>query len=139
MSNVTGLTIGEVASRTGRASSAIRYYERAGLLRPTRRASGRRVYDEDVFERLALIFLAQDAGFTIAETKVLLHGVDPAATASERWRALGKEKIAELTQRIERAEQMRGLLERLMRCRCLTLDDCARSRKAALAKAKLAH
>jgi DNA-binding transcriptional MerR regulator len=139
MSNATGLTIGQVASRSGRASSAIRYYERAGLLRPPRRARGRRIYDEDVFERLALIFLAQDAGFTIVETRVLLHGFDPAATASERWRTLGKAKIAELTQRIERAEQMRGLLERLMRCRCLTLDECARFRKAAVAKAKLAH
>jgi MerR family redox-sensitive transcriptional activator SoxR len=63
------------------------------------RVGGRRIYDEEVFERLALIFLAQAAGFTIVETKELLHGFEPAATASERWRAIGKQKIAELTQR----------------------------------------
>jgi MerR family redox-sensitive transcriptional activator SoxR len=139
MPNDTGLTIGEVASRADRATSAIRYYERAGLLRPSRGASGRRVYDEDVFERLELIFLAQDAGFTIAETRALLHGFDSTVPASERWRALGREKIVELTRRIERAERMRALLQRLMRCECRTLSECVASRKRALAAAKRAR
>jgi DNA-binding transcriptional MerR regulator len=99
----------------------------AGLLRPSGRVGGRRIYEEEVFERLASIFLAQDAGFTIAETKEFLHGFEPAATASERWRAIGEQKIAELTQRIERAERMRWLLERPMRCQCRTLGERVRS------------
>jgi MerR family redox-sensitive transcriptional activator SoxR len=137
MSNSNSLTIGKVAERAGRAPSAIRYYERAGLLPAARRESGRRVYDEDVFEALALIDLAQDAGFTVAETNALMHGFDRTTPASQRWRQLARQKLGEVAQRIERAERMRALLERLMRCQCHTLGECARSRKAALTAAKL--
>jgi len=137
MSKRTGLTIGEVAERADRAPSAIRYYERAGLLRPPRRESGRRIYDEDVFETLALIDLAQDAGFTVAETRALMHGFDRATPASQRWRTLAEQKLDEIVRHIERAEQMRALLQRLTRCQCHTLGECVRSRKAAMLAAKL--
>ena len=129
------LTIGQVAERSGLNTSAIRYYERVGLLAPPARASKRRVYTESVLEALALIRLAQDAGFTVAETRMLMHGFDGATPASERWRKLTREKLVEVAARIERAERMRALLERLARCRCQTLDECVRSRKAAVAAA----
>src|SRR6059058_3293516 len=113
MHDGVGLSIGEVAERAGLATSAIRYYERAGLLRPPRRASGRRVYDDDIFEALALIDLAQDAGFTVAETKTLMHGFDRTTPAAPRWRALAQQKLEEIAERIERAERMQALLQRL--------------------------
>jgi MerR family transcriptional regulator, redox-sensitive transcriptional activator SoxR len=130
--------IGEVAARAGVAASAVRYYERAGLLRAPKRVSGRRTYDETVFETLALIELAQSAGFTVAETKVLLHGFEGTTPASRRWRSLARTKLGEITQRIERAERMRDVLERLLRCQCDSLGQCVRSRKAAMALAATA-
>lgn len=79
------LTIGDVARRAGVRTSALRYYEDVGLVQPTRRANGRRVYDASVFESLALIRVAQDAGFTVAEVRRLLSGFDRATPASVRF------------------------------------------------------
>lgn len=132
MSASGALTIGAVAARAGIRPSAIRYYERAGLLEHGARTNGRRVYDESIFESLALIDLAQDAGFTVAEIKVLMSGFDRATPASQRWRMLAAQKRDELALRIARAEQMRAVLERLGQCECRTLSECVRTRKAAM-------
>lgn len=123
-----GLTIGDVARRTGLRTSALRYYEAAGLLQPVRRAKGRRVYDASVFESVALIRLAQDAGFTVSEVRRLLSGFERATPASTRWRSLAERKLDEVNARIQRAEEMRELLERLLQCRCEGLGDCVRGR-----------
>ena len=64
--------IGELARRTGVATSALRYYERVGLLSPAGRAGRRRHYRPSSAERVALIRLCQDAGFTLAEIGRLL-------------------------------------------------------------------
>lgn len=138
MPNETMFAIGEVAARAGVAASAVRYYERAGLLRAPKRVSGRRAYDETVFETLALIELAQGAGFTVAETKVLLHGFEGTTPASERWRSLARTKFEEITRRIEQAQRMRDVLKRLLRCQCESLGQCVRSRKGAMALASTA-
>src|SRR6266540_2012530 len=66
MSNRAFLGIGELGRRTGLATSALRYYERVGLLVPDGRANGRRYYGPASAERVALIRLCQDAGFTLA-------------------------------------------------------------------------
>jgi MerR family redox-sensitive transcriptional activator SoxR len=132
MSATDALTIGAVAAKAGVHPSAIRYYERAGLLEHGPRTNGRRIYDETIFESLALIDLAQDAGFTVAEIKVLMSGFEQGTPASQRWRTLAARKRDELALRIARAEQMRGVLERLGRCECRTLSECVRTRKAAM-------
>ena len=119
------MTIGEVASRAGLRTSAIRYYESAGLLpRPPRR-SGRRVYGESVLDRLALVALARSAGFTIAEIRTLLHGFGRETPPPARWRRLTDTKIRELTANIDRERAMLKVLRRLRRCECPTLSDCA--------------
>ncbi|HEY7348515.1 MAG TPA: MerR family transcriptional regulator [Ktedonobacterales bacterium] len=121
------LTISEVARRAGVRPSAIRYYESVGVLPAPARASGRRRYDVSVLERLAVIQLAQEAGFTVAEIKGLFSDFAPEVPASARWQALATEKLAEVEALIARAQNMRRLLEEcLLQCRCLSLEECGR-------------
>lgn len=121
------LTIGEVAKRAGIRASAIRYYESVELLPAPQRVNGRRRYDSHVLDRLVVIQIAQQAGFTVAEMQTLFNGFTPETPAAERWEALSRQKLAEVDALIRRAQVMKQVLEEgLLRCRCLTLDECAR-------------
>jgi MerR family redox-sensitive transcriptional activator SoxR len=120
-----GLTVGAVARQARLRPSAIRYYESAGLLPAPERVSGWRHYDATVFVRLAVIQLAQQAGFTIAETRTLLRGFSPREPPSARWHALARQKLPEVEALIARARTMKRLLEEGLHCRCLRLEDCA--------------
>ena len=91
-----GLLIGEVARRAGLSTSALRYYERVGLLPPPARVSKRRIYDAKVLGRIRIVLLALDAGFTVKETKTFLSGYPLTTTPAERWRALATKKLAEV-------------------------------------------
>jgi MerR family redox-sensitive transcriptional activator SoxR len=121
-----GLSIGEVAREACLATSAIRYYERAGLLPKPPRQSGQRRYGPEVLDRLTLIRVALDAGFTIAETRTFLTGFSGATKPSARWRSLASRKLAEVDATIERAHRMKALLKRSFRCECPTIEDCER-------------
>jgi DNA-binding transcriptional MerR regulator len=134
--SVSGWSIGAVAKQAGVRPSALRYYERVGLIAPQPRASGRRRYEPGVFNRLSLIAYAKAVGFTIAEMKVLLSGAG-VARASDRWHALAERKARELDEMIERANRMRRLLEIARSCRCLDLDDCGRRLRSRAAGAAL--
>jgi MerR family redox-sensitive transcriptional activator SoxR len=70
------LAIGDIAQAAGLATSAVRYYERIGLLPKAERVNGRRVYDGDVLRRLTAIRVAREAGFTISEVQALVGDVD---------------------------------------------------------------
>jgi MerR family redox-sensitive transcriptional activator SoxR len=126
------MSIGMVAKRTGLEASAIRYYESVGLIPRPRRVSGKRVYDDGVFEAITLVQLAQDAGFTLAEARALVSGFDKATPASARWQVMARKKLVEVTERIERAKAMKEILERLLQCKCQTLGQCVRARTDAL-------
>ena len=77
--------IGELARRTGVATSALRYYERIGLLSPAERAGQRRHYSSSSAERVALIRLCQNAGFTLAEIGRLLAAFSREAGPGDTW------------------------------------------------------
>ncbi len=117
--------IGDVARRAGLATSAIRYYEREGLIPRAARSGGRRVYDETIFERLAVIDLAKRSGFSVAEIKRLVRGIDRDTAPGPRWRSLANAKLEELEARIAEAQRMRDLLRVVMRCECPSFSDCA--------------
>ena len=119
------MTIGEVARRAGIRPSALRYYESAGVLPEPERENGRRRYGPEVLELLAVVRVAQQAGFTIAEIRTLLHGFTAETPPSERWRELASEKLPEVEALIRRSLGMKRLLERGLRCDCLRLEDCA--------------
>ena len=118
------MTIGEVARRAGVRPSALRYYESIGVLPAPKRVSGHRRYDDGVLELLAVVRVAQQAGFTVAEIRTLLHGFSVETPPSARWRALASEKLPEVEALIERALGMKRLLEQGLRCDCLRLEDC---------------
>jgi MerR family transcriptional regulator, redox-sensitive transcriptional activator SoxR len=119
------LTIGEVARRAGIRTSALRYYESIGLLPLPSRVSGQRRYDTGTIGLLAVIRLAQQAGFTVAEIQTLLHGFTPETPPAARWRPLAQAKLAELDEVIARAQQMKAILTTGLNCGCLRLEDCA--------------
>jgi MerR family transcriptional regulator, redox-sensitive transcriptional activator SoxR len=120
------LPIGEIARRAGVQPSALRYYERVGLLKAPRRVSGQRRYSPNVLDTLRVVALAQAAGFTIAEIRELLRGFDCDTPWSERWRPLAQEKLRQVQERIDRARRMERLLHALLECQCTQLDDCVR-------------
>jgi MerR family redox-sensitive transcriptional activator SoxR len=126
---VESMSIGEVARSAGVRPSAMRYYEGVGLLPPPERENGRRRYDgevlREVLDRLAVVRVAQQAGFTISEIMTLLDGFSEDIPPSERWRLLAREKLPEVEALVERALGMKDLLERGLRCECLSLEDCA--------------
>jgi len=120
------LSIGEVARETGMSASALRYYEKSGLLPAAPRRSRQRRYDDSIFGRIGLIRLARDAGFTISETRTFLSGFSAETPPAVRWRVLAARKLEEIERLMARARRMKALLEASFRCRCLTLSDCER-------------
>ncbi len=123
--NEATLTIGEVAQRAGLRTSAIRYYEEIGVLPPPERVyGGHRRYSARVFQQLAFIQLAQQAGFSMTEIQTLVSGFDENAPLAIRWRSLAEQKLAELEELIARAQGMKRILENGIRCQCLDLDEC---------------
>jgi MerR family redox-sensitive transcriptional activator SoxR len=122
------LTISAVARQVGLQPSAIRYYERIGLLPRTPRMSGQRRYDATALYRLAIIQRARQLGFTLAEIRHLFFGFRDVTRASERWRTLSERKLAELDDLMDGIKAVRGVLRKLMtKCECDTLDQCGKS------------
>jgi MerR family redox-sensitive transcriptional activator SoxR len=118
------LAIGEVARRAGVRPSTLRYYESVGLLPPPSRVHGHRRYDPSVFSLLAILRMAQHAGFTLAEIQLLVHGFSQETPAPERWQQLARHKLEEVEALITHAQQTKHILERLLLCECLRLEAC---------------
>ena len=122
-----GLTISDVARQVGLAPSAIRYYEKIGILPPPMRSSGQRRYDSTAVYRLAVIQRARQLGFTLDEIRQLFLGFRNVTRASERWRALSRKKLVELDHLIDAVKSVRRLLFKMMKCcQCNTLDQCGK-------------
>ena len=121
------IPIGEVARRAGLAASALRYYERAGLIPRAERSGGRRVYAEEVLDRLALIGVAKAAGFRLSEIRSLLAGLGRRSPPGKRWSELAARKREEVRERLAELARAKKLLDTLERCACPTLEDCSKA------------
>jgi len=121
------ITIGEVARRAGVQTSAIRYYEKIGLLTKTQRVGGQRRYETGVLNYLEIINVAKRAGFRMDEIRHLFHGFGKGTPAFRRWHLLAQRKIAEMDDLIARAKKMKRLLENADRCKYLALEDCSKA------------
>jgi MerR family transcriptional regulator, redox-sensitive transcriptional activator SoxR len=118
------LTIGQVAARAGVNTSAIRYYERAGVLRPPERRRGQRRYTEEAVRHLGVIDIAKRAGFTLDDARALLSAGKDGGPAHQQIRDLAQRKLPEVEALITRAEAMKRWLTTASGCNCETLDVC---------------
>lgn len=106
------LTIGEVARRAGVATSAVRFYERRGLVQADARRSGQRRYRVGTLRRLVFIGMLQDAGLTLEEIRGVLDAPDV-----EGWKAIAQRRLELLDVEIERLQRARAYLEGALLCR----------------------
>lgn len=120
MADLDLYSITEVGEATGLQSSALRFYERQGLITSAARVSGRRHYHPAVLQRLAAIALLQEAGFTIAELRQVLAP----ATDEPSWRARAEQKLVEIDTHLARLSATRELLVSALQCQCSGLDTC---------------
>jgi MerR family redox-sensitive transcriptional activator SoxR len=118
------MKIGELARRTGLNASAIRYYERMGLLAAPYRSGGQRRYPAEAIHRVLLIRFAGEMGFTLAEIKIFLSGLRDNSPVGPRWRKLAVHKIQEAERTIERSLRLKSLFQHLLRCHCASLGVC---------------
>jgi MerR family transcriptional regulator, redox-sensitive transcriptional activator SoxR len=123
MPDAAVLTIGEVARQAGVNTSAIRYYERVGVLPEPDRVGGQRRYTHETIRRLGVIDVAKQAGFSLDETRALLHA-DADSAAHAELRDLADRKLPEVEALIARAQAMRDWLLAARGCTCDTLDVC---------------
>jgi MerR family transcriptional regulator, redox-sensitive transcriptional activator SoxR len=118
------MKIGLLAARAGVNASAIRYYEKMGLLAAPHRVGGQRRYPTDALDRILLIRFAGEMGFSLGEIKLFLHGLRENAPVGPRWKKLAHRKIKEVEENIHRSLLLKSLLENLLHCRCASLQMC---------------
>jgi DNA-binding transcriptional MerR regulator len=118
------LTIGRLAQRVGLATSAIRFYERTGVLPAAARVSGQRRYGEDAVRRLEVLKIAQQAGLSLDEARLLLQSADAGTPTFEALRELAERKLPEIDALIARAQEMRGWMLAASDCSCTSFDVC---------------
>lgn len=123
-------SIGQVATAAGIAPSAIRYYEKLGLIPGPRRRSGHRRYSQDVFSRLAVIQLCKQLGFDLSEVKTVVDGLTKGDRSTKKLRQIATEKLPKIDEAIAQAKAMRHLLSLATNCRCPSLEECGRRAKA---------
>ncbi|HZA78031.1 MAG TPA: MerR family transcriptional regulator [Acidimicrobiales bacterium] len=107
------LTIGELAKRTGVATSALRYYEELGLMPAPIRVSGQRRYPESAVGLVGVILFLRDVGFSLRESKALLAS---RASAVDGWRQLAHRKLAELDEQIAKSQAAREAISHALSC-----------------------
>ena len=119
------LTIGEVAARSGVATSALRFYEEQGLIAAERNDSGHRRYPRTVLRRIAFVVFAQKVGLSLEEIRAELVRL-PRNRAPDRadWARLSSSWTTRIDARIAELERIKTGLTACIGCGCLSLDRC---------------
>ena len=120
------LSIGEVAARTGVATSALRYYEAEGLVRSERTEGGQRRFHREALRRIAFIRIAQRVGLTLDEIRDALATLPDGRTPNKAdWARLSRAWRPQLDEQIAVLERLRDELTSCIGCGCLSLRACA--------------
>ncbi len=118
------MRIGAAAKAIGISTSAIRFYERKGLIRPIGRVSGRRELDQSTLLTLKFLKFAQSAGFTLDEAARLLDIGFGDTRDHKDWLSLLERKRASVRDQIDDLQRMDELLGKFQTCSCADLSDC---------------
>ena len=119
------LTIGEVSTRSGVAPSALRFYERRGLIASARSDGNQRRYERAVLRRIAFIQAGRAAGISLEQIGSALGTLPASRTPSRRdWERLSNRWRDDLDARIETLQALRDRLTTCIGCGCLSIDKC---------------
>jgi MerR family redox-sensitive transcriptional activator SoxR len=120
------LTVGELSARSGVPASALRFYERQGLIRSRRTTGNQRRYGRDMLRRVAFIRASQSVGMPLSVIAGVLgflpEGVPP---TQEFWAKASVCWSREINSRIEKMERMRDRFTECIGCGCLSFEQCA--------------
>ncbi|SDP43544.1 MerR family transcriptional regulator, redox-sensitive transcriptional activator SoxR [Actinopolyspora xinjiangensis] len=120
------LTIGELAERSGIATTALRFYEDRGLITSTRTSGNQRRYERSVLRRLAFIRAAQRVGLALEDIAEALRTLpDDHAPTRTDWARLSERWRDELDARIDGLQRLRDRLTGCIGCGCLSLNTCS--------------
>jgi MerR family redox-sensitive transcriptional activator SoxR len=120
-----GLSIGEVAARSGVATSALRFYEAQGLLISQRTSGNQRRYERAVLRRVALIRAGRAAGIPLERIRAALDTLPASRTPTRRdWERLSRAWRADLDEQIAMLHAVRDRLTTCIGCGCLSIDAC---------------
>jgi MerR family redox-sensitive transcriptional activator SoxR len=119
------LSIGDFAVRSGVAPSALRYYEKQGLIRSARTGGNQRRYDRAELRRVAFIKIAQQVGVSLDEIRRALDALPENRTPTKAdWTRLSARWRGRLEERIAVMERLRDQLTGCIGCGCLSLQRC---------------
>ncbi|MEX5588159.1 redox-sensitive transcriptional activator SoxR [Pseudomonas urmiensis] len=119
------LSVGQLASRSGVAVTALHFYETKGLIHSTRNAGNQRRYPRAMLRRVAVIKMAQRLGIPLADIAQALANLPQDHTPSaEDWQRLSARWRQDLTQRIEALTLLRDQLDGCIGCGCMSLKEC---------------
>ena len=120
-----GLSIGEVAARSGVAPSALRFYERRGLIAAARTDGNQRRYERAVLRRIAFVQAGRAAGISLERIGAALDTLPSGRTPSRRdWERLSNIWRDDLDARIATLQALRERLTTCIGCGCLSIDKC---------------
>ncbi len=130
------LTVGEISRRSGFAESAVRYYERLGLIAARRTTGNQRRFERSVLRRLAFIRAARNVGLSLAEVAEALESLPAGRTPTRAdWTRLSRGWRRRLDDQIEALTALRDGLDSCIGCGCLSLQRCAISNPGDAARA----
>lgn len=119
------LTVSQVAARSGFTPSALRFYERRGLIAAHRSAGGQRRYERDVLRRLAFIAAAKHVGLSLTEITQALDSLPQGRTPTTAdWARISRRWRSRLDAEIAAIEKLRDGLDGCIGCGCLSLQRC---------------
>lgn len=125
------LTIGQLAELTGVATSALRYWERVGLVRPSARVSGQRRYEPAAVGLVGVVLFLRDVGFSLDEIHELFRAWERDPTA---WRELTRRKLADLDAQLGRLQEARLALAHSLECEHDDITQCPNFRAVIAAR-----
>ncbi|MEU2667090.1 redox-sensitive transcriptional activator SoxR [Micromonospora sp. NBC_01740] len=119
------LTIGQLSVRSGVAPSALRYYERLGLIRAERTGGNQRRYARTELRRVAFVRISQQVGISLEEIREALDSLPASRTPSaEDWARLSATWRERLNEKIRLMTKLRDDLDGCIGCGCLSLQRC---------------